>query len=89
MIGTRKEDPDLHENGLTGSLADYGVTYKYVSYSDTSVANHEARYAVKRQEPSSLIHDLILQTTSLITHHSSSLTIYSLFFIAQQASGAA
>lgn len=35
MIGTRKEDPDLRENGLTGSLADFGVTYRYGADAET------------------------------------------------------
>lgn len=30
VIGIRKEDEDLIEGGLTGSLDDYGVTYKQV-----------------------------------------------------------
>jgi hypothetical protein len=30
VIGLRKEDPDLLERGMTGSLADFGVTYREV-----------------------------------------------------------
>jgi len=55
VIGTRKEDEELVEKGMTGSLDDFGVTYSQVELTETGDFDYEAIEAALSPE-TRLIH---------------------------------